>query len=132
MCWSQRASTQQHKKILVSGTIGAFQLEKKKNTQNSLHIPLPQESHISGARHFQALVGVSRRGLRQASCHSVEVHHRPARTVFASTHIIVRPTTARGSTLRKTSISGMRLSSATSSPIATQHCARVVHAAPEQ
>ena len=26
VCWSERASTRQHKKILVSGTTGAFRL----------------------------------------------------------------------------------------------------------
>ena len=30
MCRSQRASTQQHKEILVSGTIGAFRLRSDK------------------------------------------------------------------------------------------------------
>ena len=38
MCWSQMASTRQHNKSLVSGTIGAFRLEKKP----TLRTPSPQ------------------------------------------------------------------------------------------
>ena len=49
VCRSQRASTRQHKKILVSGTIGAFRLEKK----NRHSAPSPSLTFVVPTVHTQ-------------------------------------------------------------------------------
>ena len=70
MCWSQGASTGQHKKILVSGTIGAFRLRSDEPT-----VDAPTENIVSSLHRASLTMAVQHR--RYLWLRSLTPHRRP-------------------------------------------------------